>query len=149
MYEYQSQSMALPTAQNLGVNVLVDCFRIVEQFPNQKIQAIKEVRRLTNLGLRESKDLVEGIMDGTVKLPDGIDPATVKQDDENLRKIQEQEFASLQNELAERAETVRQVRYDLRYYKSRKLETEKRLVELAAKLGKYENLKYSPIPSRK
>jgi len=46
-----------------------------------KVKAIKGVRRITGLGLKESKDLVESSMDGNTKILMPICPAY----DENIR----------------------------------------------------------------
>ena len=48
---------------------------------DQKIQVIKEVRSLTNLGLKEAKDLVDG---APAKVLEGADPETAQKAKEAL-----------------------------------------------------------------
>jgi len=52
---------------------------ILKSFGSNKIAVIKEVRRITGLGLKEAKDLVEGA-------PKAIKEATTKDDAEDLKK---------------------------------------------------------------
>ncbi len=56
---------------------------------DKKIQVIKVVRELTNLGLKEAKDLVEGV-------PKPIKEAVSKEEAENIKKKLEEVGATVQ-----------------------------------------------------
>jgi len=52
---------------------------ILKEFGDKKIQVIKEVRAITSLGLKEAKDLVEGV-------PKPVKEAVSKEDAELMKK---------------------------------------------------------------
>jgi len=52
---------------------------VLKEFGDKKIQVIKEVRAITSLGLKEAKDLVEGV-------PKPVKEAVSKEDAEAMRK---------------------------------------------------------------
>lgn len=60
-YEAGRKSEAEHGSGLLGVD-WTDILYFLTQNPPQKIQAIKELRAQTNTGLRESKDLIDGLM---------------------------------------------------------------------------------------
>ena len=62
---------------------------ILKEGGAKKIQVIKEVRAITNLGLKEAKDLVEGVP-GTVK--EGVNKA----DSDNMKKKLEEAGAKVE-----------------------------------------------------
>ncbi len=52
---------------------------VLKEYGDKKIQVIKEVRAITSLGLKEAKDLVEGV-------PKAVKEAVSKEDAEAMRK---------------------------------------------------------------
>lgn len=52
---------------------------VLKEFGDKKIQVIKEVRAITSLGLKEAKDLVEGV-------PKPVKEAVSKEDAESMKK---------------------------------------------------------------
>ncbi len=65
-----------PTAFNL----------VLKNSGDKKIQVIKAIRQLTNLGLKEAKDLVDGVATAPAKVKEGLSKA----DAENGKKLIEE-----------------------------------------------------------
>jgi large subunit ribosomal protein L7/L12 len=81
-------SAAAPIAVAAGGAAAVDVAEVEEQtefdviltgFGEKKINVIKEVRALTSLGLKEAKDLVEGV-------PSAVKEAVTKEEAETIKK---------------------------------------------------------------
>jgi large subunit ribosomal protein L7/L12 len=100
MEEKFGVSAAAPVAMMAGVVASGDAAAAVEEktefdviltgFGDKKIQVIKEIRAITGLGLKEAKDLVEGV-------PKPVKEAITK---EEAQKIKEQlEAAGAQTEI--------------------------------------------------
>ena len=61
---------------------------VLTSFGERKINVIKEVRQITGLGLKEAKDLVEGV-------PNAVKEGTSKEDAEDAKKQLEEAGASV------------------------------------------------------
>jgi large subunit ribosomal protein L7/L12 len=72
-----SAEVAAPAAEQTEFNV------ILTSFGDKKIQVIKEVRAVTGLGLKEAKDLVDGV-------PKPIKEAVTKDEAEKIKAIIEE-----------------------------------------------------------
>ena len=86
--------MAGPGAVSAAVTEVVEEEKtefdvILKDFGAKKINVIKAVRQLTNLGLKEAKDLVEGA-------PASVQQAVSKQAAEDARKILEEAGATVE-----------------------------------------------------
>ena len=86
--------MAGPGAASAAVTEVVEEEKtefdvILKDFGAKKINVIKAVRQLTNLGLKEAKDLVEGA-------PASVQQAVSKQAAEDARKILEEAGATVE-----------------------------------------------------
>ena len=62
---------------------------VLKDFGNQKIQVIKVVRAITGLGLKEAKDLVEGV-------PKAVKEGVPKEEAEDLKKQLEEVGATVE-----------------------------------------------------
>jgi large subunit ribosomal protein L7/L12 len=86
--------MAGPGAAPVAVTEVVEEEKtefdvILKDFGAKKINVIKAVRQLTNLGLKEAKDLVEGA-------PASVQQAVSKQAAEDARKLLEEAGATVE-----------------------------------------------------
>jgi len=80
---------AAPAGEGGGEEEKTSFTVILESHGDKKIQVIKEVRAITGLGLKEAKDLVEGV-------PAAVKEGVSKDEAEGLKKQLEEAGASVE-----------------------------------------------------
>lgn len=73
--------------------------KVIHEVPNNKIRAIKEIRSATGLGLRESKDMVDTIVDSMKGYIDVYDLKKM------IETVQEEDFAAAERAVRTYAQT--------------------------------------------